>query len=588
MPRRFSLRALPLIGALMFLATITAPTASAAAAPATVAVVDGANGTLNGWYMEKVADPSAGGGVAVKYDWPGTVNLTVTLPADATSVTLRVRGDQCAGAPAYTLTIDGAAVASDSVASTSWANRTYSVPLVAGVHSIAVAYTNEHTEPWPNACDRNLYLDTVTFTGTGALANNPPVPAGFVHQSGTGLLNGAGQPVRLHGVDLGGWLLWEGWLWGGAYDYIGESAMMGNLASLVGSTQADQFQGNVLANYVTSNDFHAIAADGFNVARVPFNYRLLEDDSNPFVYKQSGWAVLDRLVSEAKQAGVYLILDMHAAPCSQMRAFVSDYVPGTNDLWGSTQCQDRMVAMWKAIAARYANQNIIAGYDLLGETVIGDAQLMGLYQRVTAAIRQVDPKHLIIYEGNNMARAFGMFARPLDSNEMLSFHDYAWAFPGQDISVRMAAWDAAAKRLNAPLYAGEFGESTYADDQNYVTTFNKDPLMAAWTEWTWKQAPGFAAMQNIQESPAAQALVDWIDNPSRPRPTPAAATQGMSDFINEIRYENTMPDAMLRGILTAPSVTPATRTAAKRSATASPGWCRRRMFSPHRCPSRTR
>ncbi len=114
-----------------------------------------------------------------------------------------------------------------------------------------------------------------------------------------------------------------------------------------------------------------------------------------------------------------------------------------------------MVAMWKAIAARYANENIIAGYDLLGETIVSDQQLLALYKRVTAAIRAVDRNHTIIYEGNFMARTFDPFTAPLDSNEMLSFHDYPWAFPGQDLSARMPAYDAAARRLHAPQWAGE-------------------------------------------------------------------------------------------------------------------------------------
>ena len=390
--------------------------------------------------------------------------------------------------------------------------------------SIEVTYTNDHTEPWPNTCDRNLYLDTITFSSDGPLPSNPPIPAGFVHQAGTTLLDGAGHPLRLHGVNLGGYLLWEGWIWGEGFDYIGESAMMNNLTSLVGPAQAQQFQSDVYSNFITENDFHAIAVDGFNVVRLGFDYRLLEDDSNPFVYKQSGWDVLDRLIQEAKQAHVYVILEMHAAPCSQMYAFVSDYVSGP-DLWDSPQCQDRMVAMWKAIAARYANENTIAGYDLLGESITSDAQLLALYRRATAAIRPVDPNHLLIYEGNNMARTFDLFTQPLDPNEMLSFHDYAWAFPGQDLSARMPGYDAAALRLNAPQYVGEFGESTYDDDQKYVTDFNQDPLIAAWTEWTWKQAPGFAALQNIQETPLAQKLIDWME---QPQPATADSRGGRS------------------------------------------------------------
>jgi Cellulase (glycosyl hydrolase family 5)/Ca-dependent carbohydrate-binding module xylan-binding len=543
----------------------TALPGPAAAASTTVTVAEAENGRLDSWYMRTVADASASNGSAVRYDWPGSVRLKLMLPADADTITLRVRGDQCGGAPAYALTIDNAPVAGDTVASTAWTDRTYTAPLVAGTHSIDVRYTNDHTEPWPNACDRNLYLDAVTFSATESLSRNPPVPDGFVHQSGTQLLDGANRPLRLRGVNLGGWLLWEGWVWGQGFDYIGESAMMRNLSSLVGPAQAEQFRSDVRANYVSGSDFKAMSAYGLNVARVLFNYRLLEDDGQPFVYKQSGWDVLDRLVSDAKQADVYLVLDMQAAPCSQMYAFISDYV-GPDFLWSSAQCQDRMAALWKAIAARYTHQNVVAGYDLLGETIIGDAQLLALYKRVTAAIRQVDRNHVIIYEGNYMARTFDLFTALPDSNAMLSFHDYPWAFPGQDLTVRMTGYDAAARRLNAPQWAGEFGQSPYDDIQKYVTVFNSDPLVAGWAQYTWKQSLGFPALQTIQHTPASRKLIDWINVPSRPRPTAAEATQGMSDFVGAIRFEETVHDARLRRILaadapTAPAPAPSAATA---------------------------
>ena len=211
--------------------------------------------------MSKVADAAAGGGSAVRFDWTGSLRLDVTLPADADAMTLRLRGDQCEGAPAYTVAVDHEATGGGTVTSTTWIEQTLAAPLPAGSHAVEIRFTNDHVKWWPNGCDRNLYLDAVTFTASGSAAprGNPPVPAGFVHQSGTRLLDGAGKPLRLRGVNLGGWLLWEGWLWGQGFDYIGESAMMRNLASLVGATQAEQFRTDIRANYVTAADFKAMS-----------------------------------------------------------------------------------------------------------------------------------------------------------------------------------------------------------------------------------------------------------------------------------------------------------------------------------------
>jgi hypothetical protein len=332
-------------------------------------------------------------------------------------------------------------------------------------------------------------------------------------------------------------------------DYVGETPMMNNLTSLVGATQANQFQTSVYNNFVTGADFKQMSEDGINVARVPFSYRMLEDDSNPFVYKQSGWNVLDQAVAEAKANNVYLVLDMHVAPCSQTYSFTADYTSGPF-LWSSAQCQARTVALWKAIAARYASDNVIAGYDLINEPMIGNSQLLGLYQQITAAIRSVDPNHMIIYEGNDLAHDFSMFTKPLDSNEMLEVHDYSWGHTSQPLSARMPTYDAAARTMNAPIWAGEFGQDTLPGIANYVKTFNQDPLFAGWADWTWKQAPGLPAMQTIQETADSKMLIDWMDNTSRPEPTVAQATQGMSDFITSIQFAHTLPNPQMEQALT--------------------------------------
>jgi hypothetical protein len=515
----------------------------------TVAVAYASEATLNGLNIRIISDPSAVGGSAVSYGWNGTVHFQVQLPADVDTFSLRVRGDQCAGAPAYTVSIDGVPVVTDTATNPSWTTKVYHKFLLAGTHLVDIRYTNSYYRAWP-ACLRNLYLDDLTFSASASLAvpRNPLVPRGFVHRAGTRLLDGANRPLKLHGVNLGGYLGWEGWIWGLGFDYIGQSAMIRNLASLVGPAHAAQFQSDIYNNYITSADFKAISSYGLNVARLPFNYQLLEDDSHPFVYKRSGWDVLDRLVSDAKHTNVYLIIAMQAAPCAQNMAFVSDYTP-PNLLWWSAQCQARTVAMWKAIAARYARANVIAGYDLLNEPVTTDQSLLALYSRITAAIRRVDRNHLLIYEGNDAALSFSAFTAPLDSNEVVSPHDYPWEEPSGKLAGNIPRYDAVARTLDAPLYVGEFGQGYYATLQQQISIYNADPLISGWTDWTYKQSPGFPALQTIRESPDAQMMIDWINNPARPKPSRTQAEQGMSDFIIAVRFANTVPDAIMQQTL---------------------------------------
>jgi hypothetical protein len=524
--------------------------APAHASAAAVSAVEAEQGTFSNANLVRITDTSARNSSAVRYDWNGSVQVQLKLPADADAITVRVRGDQCSGSPAYTVTLDGVQVASGSVTGTTWSDQSYSAFMGAGTHVVAVSFTNAYYSPWPS-CARKLYLDTISVSATAGMTApaNPPIAAGFVHQSGTALLDGANRPLKLRGVNLGGWLNWEGWIWGQGADYVGQSAMMDNLLALVGTSAANQFQQQVYDSYITAADFKAVSQDGFNVLRVPINHLVLEDDAQPLVYKQSGWDLLDRLVSDAKASNVYVVLDMHSAPCSQLYSFTSDYTAPIY-MWSSQQCQDRTVALWQAIAARYANENFIAGYDLLNETSVPDQQLLAFYQRLTAAIRQLDHNHLLIYEGNNLARSFTLFSTPLDGNEMLSFHDYAFMNTRTDLTTRMSGYDAAAMKTKAPQWAGEFGQATYSTIARYVSTFNEDPLVSGWCDWTWKQSPGNPALQTIQHTAASKLLIDWITNTKRTKPTLVQAQQGMSDFINAVKFQNTLPNARMLQTLT--------------------------------------
>ena len=369
--------------------------APAAAAATAVAAGEAEQGVLEGWYMSKVADASAGGGSAVRFDWTGSLRLDVTLPADADAITLRLRGDQCEGAPAYTVAADHEAVGGGTVTSTSWIEQTLPAALSAGSHSLEIRFTNDHVKWWPGGCDRNLYLDAVTFTAsaTAAPRAKPPVPAGFVHQSGTRLLDGAGKPIRLRGVNLGGWLLWEGWLWGQGFDYIGESAMMRNLASLVGATQAEQFRSDVRTNFVTAADFKAMSSYGLTVARVPFNYRCSRTTRGRSPTSRRAGTILDRDVAAAKQAH-----DVYLGAGHARRAVQPDRTRSSSDYVAPDYSGPRATAGtgWSRCGRRSPratpSENIVAGYDLLGETMAGDQQLLALYKRATTAIRQVDPE----------------------------------------------------------------------------------------------------------------------------------------------------------------------------------------------------
>jgi endoglucanase len=174
-------------------------------------------------------------------------------------------------------------------------------------------------------------------------------------------------------------------------------------------------------------DFQRVAELGMNVVRFYLNDVTFEDDAVPFVYKDAGWAWVDENVRWAKAHGVYLILNIHVPP----GGFQSNG-KGTA-LWTDGKNQDRLAALWRAIAARYRDDVTIAGYDLLNEPVpvTSRDQWKALAGRILRAIRQVDLDHLVIVERTNAvgkdwsSDADQNFFLVEDDNVAYAFHVYA-------------------------------------------------------------------------------------------------------------------------------------------------------------------
>ena len=108
---------------------------------------------------------------------------------------------------------------------------------------------------------------------------------------------------------------------------------------------------------------------------------------------------------------------MHATPGGQGNDLnISDRDPNKPSLWDSEANQQKLIALWKTLAERYKDDPAnIGAYDIINEPNWGfddptndknglkektNAPLKKLMMDITAAIRQVDQKHIIIIEGN--------------------------------------------------------------------------------------------------------------------------------------------------------------------------------------------
>ena len=377
--------------------------------------------------------------------------------------------------------------------------------------------------------------------------NNP-----MVHQVGNMIVDPNQKPLRLRGLNLGGWLLWEGWDFSKGTD-ISENKIDAGLTHLVGAQAVADFHQEIYDTFITEADIQRISELRFNSVRLPINYEILEDDSNPYVYKNSGWQLIDRALNWCEKYNLYVILDLHSVPGGQSALPPSNPSPDEPRIWKSTDDQNRTIALWQAIASRYQDRKIVAGYDLLNEPLPPTgADLINLDEQIISAICHVDPYHLIVLEGGAFSSDFSMYSGPLSMNEMYGFHMYTWF--GDNRQKKLDQVKAVSTSQNIPLWAGEFGDNTYNMISSTVDMY-EDPtndVTAGWSFWTWKKVPSkYPALDAISVPPGWQAVINWVDAPSKnPQPTAQQALDAMNAFVNAVQLQNTQLDPRMVDALT--------------------------------------
>jgi hypothetical protein len=376
-------------------------------------------------------------------------------------------------------------------------------------------------------------------------------PSPFVHADGVFIRDGQGRPIRLRGVNLGGWFLWEGWMWGGVFQT--ETDMMRRLAEALGPEEAESFRTEIHRRMIAEADIARIAQMGFNVVRLPLTHWMLDDTSGRSEYPKAGWDLLDRVLGWCEKYGVYAVLDLHSAPGGQSFWFICDPDPG-HEIWTDPANAQRTVDLWQAIARRYKDRRIVAAYDLLNEPLPPSGKaLVAFYRRLIAAVRAVDPDHMIMLEGGLFGVDFSMFPGPLAPNTIYSFHMYNWVV--DDRRLQLAGVRRLALRHQMPLWCGEFGESSYDMIRTTVALY-EDPrrLVSGWCYWPWKRVPNRApGLESIHPSKKWLALVDWVSGRSfSRRPTRQEAAAAASEFLMAVDIEWNTEDAEMVEILTSP------------------------------------
>ncbi|MEO3924066.1 cellulase family glycosylhydrolase [Micromonosporaceae bacterium B7E4] len=204
-----------------------------------------------------------------------------------------------------------------------------------------------------------------------------------------------------------------------------EQGMRAAVRDVLGPERAAFFFDRFLEHFFTADDARFIAELGCNVVRIPVNYRHLEDDRRPFEIVESGFHHLDRAIELLAACGVRTIIDLHALPGWQNQDWHSDNPTHVAQFWQHPHFQDRVVHLWREIAGRYRDEPWVAAYNPVNEPADPSGEVIGPYsRRLVEAIRQVDPEHIVILEGNRYSNDFDVYGEPLP-NVIYSHHDYA-------------------------------------------------------------------------------------------------------------------------------------------------------------------
>ena len=328
-----------------------------------------------------------------------------------------------------------------------------------------------------------------------------------------------GQSIRLRGFNAGNWLNLENFMIGlPGTDSLIRAAMR----EIAGADKCNAFFEAFTANFFSEDDVAHIAAMGFNLLRVPFNYRLFESDLAPYRYDERGFEHLDRLMDWAKRHGLFVLLDFHAAAGGQSEDWHADNPHVEPLLWDYREFQDRTTALWKAIATRYAREEALFGYDLLNEPNTGDPDaLNAFYRRTMAAIREVDTAHVIVLEGTRWSDDIFSLRKDLfdDPLAMPSFHHYPLfdiaEYPCTRDGVTYDRAHIAATMTNKfefnaaierPMLFGEFGYNGYATtDAGYRVMDDLlsliDEKQFHWTHWSYKDVGRMGFMRVAAGTP---------------------------------------------------------------------------------------
>jgi glucan 1,3-beta-glucosidase len=165
---------------------------------------------------------------------------------------------------------------------------------------------------------------------------------------------------KMHGVNLGGWLVLEPWLTPSLFDGV-QAEDEHSWCVELGTARHARLDHH-RKTFITDDDFKVMAEQGIDAVRIPVGYWIFAD-TEPYV---GGIKYLDQAVHAAATRNIKVLIDLHGAPGSQngwdhsgQRGAITwhlnpSYVSQTVDVLGK-------------LAERYGDEPKVWGIEVLNE-----------------------------------------------------------------------------------------------------------------------------------------------------------------------------------------------------------------------------
>jgi len=284
---------------------------------------------------------------------------------------------------------------------------------------------------------------------------------------------------------------------------------------------------------LTDDDLARMRTAGFDALRLPIDWSAIEPTQG--AYDETYLMRVEDVVSRAAAHDVRVLIDFHAdgwskdlgedgAPLwatvptptmllcgpltdltTRRTATLTNYSTFFDDTMpASVALQEAYAAMVAHVAARFADEPDVLGYDLFNEPIPSDAAIERFYARILPSLRAADARHLAFFEPSavrNLTDRGPIASAPFpDPGGVYAVHLYTLSFsdPMNELAtitrarlepnVMHAVSEAAS--YQAPLFAGEWGVTPSSPGSSAYVGFMYDlfdGIAASSTVWLWKE-----------------------------------------------------------------------------------------------------